>query len=79
MGHNGGTCPDPRNPVHCMSVVNTNGISDIDFRYCGCRAAATTLEETLQLLEAEWYPGSTTNLTQCITFRSLGFPSHLHG
>jgi hypothetical protein len=51
-----------------MTVIHTNGIHEVAFRYCGCSRA---IPQNLQLLRRQIYPSSQLNIMTCATFELL--------
>lgn len=53
-----------------MTVIHTNGIHEVAFRYCCCSRAVS---QNLQLLRRQIYPASQVNIRTCATFELLNF------
>ncbi|KAJ7846654.1 hypothetical protein B0H13DRAFT_2238871 [Mycena leptocephala] len=72
VGHEGKPCPSPADAIRAMVVIDTTGIHEVNYQYCGCKrkAHANNLQ---QLLRTSWFPASVTNPATCATFRVLDF------
>jgi hypothetical protein len=56
-----------------MTVIHTNGIHQIRYRYCNCTRAHTLGDNNnlSQLLRGRWYPATVTDPTTCASFNVL--------
>ncbi|KDR81126.1 hypothetical protein GALMADRAFT_61075 [Galerina marginata CBS 339.88] len=72
LNHGSLFCPNPV-PCHAsLLVLHTNGIHEVDIRYCGCDRA---IPQHLQLLRRRLYPASQITVKTCASFELL---EHLH-
>ncbi|KAJ7080717.1 hypothetical protein C8R43DRAFT_909900 [Mycena crocata] len=70
LGHEGFTCNVPDPSVRSMTVLDTNGIHEIQYHYCKCDRSDKA-NNLRQLLRNGWYPASQTDPDTCATLRCL--------
>ncbi|KAJ7041928.1 hypothetical protein C8F04DRAFT_946399 [Mycena alexandri] len=70
LGHEGFKCKRPQPAVRHITVVDTTGIHEVDYHFCGCSRSdhANALQ---QFMRHEWYPASKTDPDTVATFRVL--------
>ncbi|KAJ6474617.1 hypothetical protein C8R47DRAFT_1221017 [Mycena vitilis] len=73
LGHEGSPCLVPASETRSMTIIHTNGIHQIRYRYCNCsRSHALGDNKNLsQLMRNSWYPATVTDPTTCASFRVL--------
>ncbi|KAJ7840769.1 hypothetical protein B0H13DRAFT_2366052 [Mycena leptocephala] len=73
LGHEGFPCSFPAAERRSMTVIHTNGIHQIRYRYCNCTRAHTLSDNNnlSQLLRGRWYPATVTDPTTCTSFNVL--------
>ncbi|VDC00040.1 unnamed protein product [Peniophora sp. CBMAI 1063] len=70
IGHWDGThCRLPRAPVKHFVVVHTNGIHEVDVRFCGCSTELVPVRD--QLMSVHWFPATAEKPRMAATFDVL--------
>ncbi|KAJ7035417.1 hypothetical protein C8F04DRAFT_955058, partial [Mycena alexandri] len=70
VGHGGRQCRTPAAQTYSMLVVDTSGIHDVKFQYCGC-SVGRQMSNIGLLMRNGWYPASLTDPSTCATFKVL--------
>ncbi|KAJ7899713.1 hypothetical protein B0H13DRAFT_2336971 [Mycena leptocephala] len=73
LGHEGLPCVFPASETRSMTVIHTNGIHQIRYKYCLCTRSQTLGDNhnLSQLLRNTWFPATVTDPTTCATFNVL--------
>ncbi|VDB90239.1 unnamed protein product [Peniophora sp. CBMAI 1063] len=76
FGHwNGTYCRLPRHPVPAFMVLHTNGLHQLNVRFCNCATQKASVVE--QLLAGRWYPATSDAPRTAATFEVLdAFNAH---
>lgn len=72
LGHGGMKCRFPHPFVRSLTVIDTTGIHEIRYRFCGCHRSDNA-NNLAQFLCNTWYPASFTDPETCATFKALDF------
>ncbi|KAJ7457084.1 hypothetical protein FB451DRAFT_602089 [Mycena latifolia] len=67
LGHSGFKCKFPENVKRSLTVIDTSGIHEIHYKYCGCNRRDTA-NNLVQLLRNAWFPASNTDPDTCATY-----------
>lgn len=70
LGHDGGSCPNPRLREGTLTVIHVNGIHFVKISYCGCARMEHSLT-LVQLLRAGWLPATVDRPRTVVTFQCL--------
>ncbi|KAJ7116090.1 hypothetical protein C8R44DRAFT_628252 [Mycena epipterygia] len=70
IGHGGLPCLRPEALIRSLMVIDTNGVHEIHYRYCGCNRSDTA-NNLVQLMWNAWYPASMIDPDTCATFAVL--------
>ncbi|KAJ7017744.1 hypothetical protein C8F04DRAFT_1214941 [Mycena alexandri] len=77
LGHEGMRCKYPHPFTRSLTVVDTTGIHEINYRFCACTRSDKS-SNLKQFLRNGWYPASFTDPDSCATFRVLDHFRHLN-
>ncbi|KAJ7025133.1 hypothetical protein C8F04DRAFT_968170 [Mycena alexandri] len=72
LGHEGFKCKRPHPTVRSVTVVDTTGIHEVNYQFCGC-SRSDHANSLVQFMRNEWYPSSKTDPDTVATFRALDF------
>ncbi|KAJ7701956.1 hypothetical protein B0H17DRAFT_1195154 [Mycena rosella] len=71
LGHGGFACRYPDPMICSLTVLDTSGVHEIRYRYCGCTRSEIASNKVRQFLRNGWYPGSATDPDTCAMFEVL--------
>ncbi|KAH9916110.1 uncharacterized protein BXZ73DRAFT_53996, partial [Epithele typhae] len=73
LGHDGDPCPSPSTQTRHMVIVDTDGMHDVEVRFCECLDGGdnTFTFEWVQLFRKGWFPATTQRPATAMTFRML--------
>lgn len=71
LGHHGGSCPIPGDSRSDFTVVHTNGVHNVNIRFCGCSSSYGASHSRVQLLRVSWLPASLDLPRTAFTFDCL--------
>ena len=71
LGHGGDACKHPDIMRSQLTVLDVNGIHQVNVAYCNCEKAIGSFERRIQLLRAGWFPATLDRPKTVITFDAL--------
>jgi hypothetical protein len=71
LGHNGDPCPVPGDLVKDFTVIDTNGVHNIEAQFCGCYGNAGGSPNRIQLLRSRLLPPTHVRPISAFTFDVL--------
>ncbi|KAI0037608.1 hypothetical protein FA95DRAFT_1578725, partial [Auriscalpium vulgare] len=70
LGHDGRSCPCPRNQSTAVTVIDISGVHTLHVRFCDCRNEHTA-NTYIQFLRAGWWPATVARPRTVTTLRTL--------
>ncbi|KAI0042910.1 hypothetical protein FA95DRAFT_1584271 [Auriscalpium vulgare] len=69
LGHDDLVCPNPRNTLSTLTVIDVSGIHRVAVRFCDC-ANMQTSRTFVQVLRARWWPATVQRPRTAVTLRT---------